>query len=305
MSTTSTGSLSPRSARSRLDVPPVPERPEEVERALAALGLRPSRRSGQSFLVDPFLADAVAALAVDADRLPVVEIGGGLGILTAALLRRGATVTVVERDPRLAAHLRATFGSRVEVVQGDALELDLPRDRAYAGNLPFASATAILLELFRLRVPRIAAMVQAEVAARLAAGPGSKAYGRLSIVAALYGTVERYQEVPSTAFVPPPEVRAQIVTHTARTGALPVPSVERLETVVRLLFTSRRKQLGNLVPRLGVPAPDLDRAARSAGWPEDWARRRPEELAPEAFFRFVRALGEPTSPGRRPSARPA
>jgi 16S rRNA (adenine1518-N6/adenine1519-N6)-dimethyltransferase len=285
VSTTSTGSSS---LRSREALPAVPERAADIAAALEALGIRPSRRWGQSFLLDAHIADAVAVLATPPRGVPVVEIGGGLGVLTVALLRRGIDdLTVVERDPRLAAGLRATFGDRVRVVEGDALEVDLPREAIVAGNLPFSSATPILLRFFARRAPRVVALVQSEVARRLAAPEGSRAYGRLSIVAALYGSVEGFQEVPASSFFPSPEVRARIIVHTARAGPLPVPDVPRLEGIVRVLFSARRKQLANLLPRLLAPSADGPALAEAAGWPSDWPRLRPENLAPEAFFRLA------------------
>jgi 16S rRNA (adenine1518-N6/adenine1519-N6)-dimethyltransferase len=291
VSRTSTGSSSRRNRVVPYVPGTVPESPEQVRATLLGLGITPSRELGQSFLVDPFVADAEAALTVAPPAGPIVEIGGGLGILTQALLRRGVTaLTVIEKDRRLARHLRAAFGDRVTVREGDALEAELPEWATVVGNLPFSTATPIFLRLLARRVPRVVVMVQKEVAARLGAGPGSRTYGRLTIAAALYGRVELFQEVPERAFYPPPAVRAQIVVHTAREGPLPVASVERFESVVRALFSSRRKQLGNLLPRLTGGEPQSRRLAEAAGWPADWSRRRPEELAPEAFFRLSDAL---------------
>jgi len=123
VSTTSIGSSSPRRGG-----PPasrgVPHSPEDVQHTLQRIGVAPSRRSGQSFLLDPFVADAEAALTEAKRTDPVLEIGGGLGQLTEALLRRGLErLTVVERDPRLAAFLGETFGERIRLFTGDALEL--------------------------------------------------------------------------------------------------------------------------------------------------------------------------------------
>jgi 16S rRNA (adenine1518-N6/adenine1519-N6)-dimethyltransferase len=270
----------------------VPERPAEVRERLEELGVRPARSWGQSFLTDPFVADAEAALVELPPGRPVLEIGGGLGILTAALLRRGlGPLTVIERDRRLAAHLRGAFGRRISLVVGDALEVELPRADAVVGNLPYSVATPILVRLFELRVPRIVFLVQREVAERLAAAPGSKQYGRLALLARLYGEVELYRTVAAEAFTPAPEVESRLAVHVARRGDLPVPSVGRFEEVVRTLFSSRRKQLGNLLPRLadsGRTAADL---AVAANWPADWARLRPEDLPPEAFFALARTLG--------------
>jgi len=297
--TTSTGSLSPRSAE---PVPDVPERPDEIRAALERLGIRPSRALGQSFLCDPFVADAEAALVEATPGRPVVEIGGGLGVLTAALLRRGVRpLTVVERDARLAGHLRKTFGSRISVVEGDALTVDVPPADAVAGNLPFSSGTAILRRLIEARVPRIVFLLQREVAERAAAGPGSKVYGRLSIFAQLYGTVELFRTVPADAFTPRPEVEGRIGTHRARADPLPVPSVAAFERTVRILFSARRKQLGNLLPRATGGATEARRVAASAGWPDHWARLRPEDLDPEAYFALARAIDAVGGPGERSS----
>ncbi len=269
----------------------VPAGARAVDVTLKRLGIRPSRRLGQSFLIDPFAADAEAALVEAPAGHAVLEIGGGLGMLTAALLRRGIRpLTVVERDPRLVAFLRSTFGGRITVEEADAETYAFPAGATVVGNLPFSAATPILLTLFARRTPRVVAMVQREVAERLAAGPGSKTYGRLSIVARLYGGVELFRTVPRSSFYPVPEVEGRIVVHLARVGPLPVPNVDRFERIVRTLFSSRRKQLANLLPRLGRPRIELVRSAREAEWPADWPRMRPEELPPEAYFRLATAL---------------
>ena len=290
MSTTSTGSSSSRRPRSAgpFDVPATPDRIREF---LGAIGLRPSRKYGQSFLADPFVADAEAALVEVPPDTTVVEIGGGLGALTAALLRRHpGPLTVVERDPRLAAHLRRTFGDRIDLLEADALTVELPPAAAVVGNLPYSVATPILLRLFAARVPRIVFLVQREVADRLGASPGSKTYGRLSIVARLYGEIELFRTVPSEAFTPRPEVESRIGVHRARPDGLPVPSVPDFERIVRLLFGGRRKQLGNLLPIVAGGVAEAERAATRAGWPAEWRRQRPEQLPPEAFFALASAL---------------
>jgi putative nucleotide binding protein len=267
----------------------------EVAR-LRSLGVTPSKARGQSFLTDPFVADAEAALTEAEPGQPVVEIGGGLGILTEALLRRGVgPLTIIEKEPRFAAHLSHIFGSRVKVVTGDALDVDLPPARVVVGNLPFSVGTPILLRLFGGSVPRIVALVQREVADRLAAGPGSKVYGRLSIIAALYGRVELQQVVPAASFTPTPVVDGRIVTFERRTDPLPVPSVAHFERVVAALFAARRKQLGNLLPRVTPSGTDGETVAQEARWPVGWQRMRPEELPPDSFFRLARALHRPVT----------
>lgn len=290
MPRTSTGS----SSRRRPTEPPVgraPASPAEVDATLERLGVRPSRRLGQSFLCDPFVADAEAALVGTTPGSPVVEVGGGLGLLTEALLRRHVgPITVVETDLRLAAHLRALFGDRIRVVRGDALSHPLDGTETVVGNLPFSVATPMLLRFFELRIPRIVVLLQKEVARRLAAEPGGKEYGRLSLVARLYGTPELYRTVPSASFSPQPEVEGQILVHTRRSEALPVASVPEFERVVRTLFGQRRKKLANLLPILAGSRSRAEALAVAAGWPDDWRDRRPETLPPEAFFALANSL---------------
>ena len=301
MSRTSTASSSHRDPDDPdRAVPAVPETPAEVRATLDALGVRPSKEWGQSFLTDPFVADAEAALVELPPGHPVAEVGGGLGILTAALLRRGlGPLTVIERDRRLARFLARTFGSRIRLVTGDALAVPLPRAEAVVGNLPYSVATPILLRLFAARTPRVVFLVQREVAERLASGPGTKTYGRLSIVAQLYGSLELFRTVAPDAFTPRPEVASRIAVHVARPGPLPVPSVPDFEEMLQRLFSSRRKQLANLLPRVVPNRPDGEELARRAGWPADWARRRPEELPPSAYFALASAMVE--GAGRPPA----
>lgn len=289
MSRTSTASSSRRSVPSA--APAVPTSPAELRAALERLDLVPSRSWGQSFLTDPFVADAEAALVEAPNGRPVLEVGGGFGMLTAALVRRGvAPLTVVERDPRLARELRSTFGDRVEVVRGDALTVELSPFERVVGNLPYSAATPILLRAFAAKIPRVVFLVQREVAERLAAGPGSKTYGRLSIVARLYGEVELFRSVGPEAFYPRPEVESRLGVFVARPGAIPVPSVPKFERLLHALFSSRRKQLANLLPRVTSSRDAAAEAARAAGWPDGWDRSRPEELGPEAYFALASVL---------------
>jgi 16S rRNA (adenine1518-N6/adenine1519-N6)-dimethyltransferase len=291
----STGSLSPPDrGKVRRGPTHVPGNAAEVAAALEGLQLSPTRSRGQSFLTDPFVADAEAALVGTAPGEPVLEVGGGLGILTQALLRRHiGPLTVIEKEPRLAAFLQYHFEDRIQVVEADALLAPIPDVRAVVGNLPFSIATPLLFRWLQGKVPRVVALVQKEVGDRLTAGPGSRTYGRISILTALYGTLESHQSVPASAFYPRPSVDGRLVVFERRRGPLPISSLSTLESLLDTVFSSRRKQLGNLLPRalarLHEPRPATELAAR-AEWPTEWKRLRPESLAPEAYFRFVRAL---------------
>ena len=302
MSRTSTGSSSPPSPT----ISAVPHRPSEVVRTLDALGLVPAKRLGQSFLWDPFIADAEAALVGTGRGQRVLEIGGGLGVLTEALLRRGlGPVTVVERDPRLAGFLERTFGDAISVVVGDALTEPWPACDVVVGNLPFSVGTPILARVWREEAPRFVGMLQREVVDRLVSAPGSKVYGRLTILAACHGTVEPFQVVPSSAFEPAPAVEGRVLVFERRDGPAPVPSIWALERLLDALFSARRKQLKNLLPRALPPGVDAADMVRAAGWPDDWAPRRPETLEPEAFFRMTRAIAAARTAGGPRRARQA
>jgi 16S rRNA (adenine1518-N6/adenine1519-N6)-dimethyltransferase len=294
---TSTGSSSPPDrGKARRGPTHVPGNADEVASALEGLELSPTRSRGQSFLTDPFVADAEAALVGTAPGEPVLEVGGGLGILTRALLRRDiGPLTVIEKEPRLAAFLRYHFGDRIHVVEGDALVEPTPKVQAIVGNLPFSIATPLFMRWVGDGARRVVALVQKEVGDRLAAGPGSKTYGRISILAALYGTIECHQSVPAAAFYPVPSVDGRLVVFDRRSGKRPVRSVRTLESMLDTLFASRRKQLANLLPRAltklheSRPASEL---AQRAEWPTEWERLRPESLAPDAYFRLARVLEE-------------
>jgi murein DD-endopeptidase MepM/ murein hydrolase activator NlpD len=153
------------------------------------------------------------------------------------------------------------------------------------GNLPYSVGTPILQRVWRSGTPRFVGMLQREVVDRLAAAPRSKSYGRLTIEGALYGTIELYRTVPSSAFHPAPEVESRIFAFQRREGPMPVRSVDRLERTVATLFSARRKQLGNLVGRLLPGGIEPDEVAAAAEWPETWRTQRPEELGPEALAR--------------------
>jgi len=299
VSRTSTAS----SSRRETSPGPVPHSAADVRATLERLGIHPSRRLGQSFLTDPFVADAEAALADAQPTDPVLEIGGGLGLLTEALLRRGfRSITVVERDRRLARHLRAAFSGRITVLEADALSAPWPKVEVVVGNLPFSVGTPILQRLFSEGVRRAVLLLQHEVVDRLSAAPGSRAYGRLTLQGALYGTIEAHQVVPSSSFEPVPAVEGRLVVFERRRGDLPVTDVPGFERITRILFGRRRKQLRNLLPLVTPSGTDPATIARNAGWPDGWDRLRPESLPPDAYFRLAVALASPAAeplPGAR------
>jgi 16S rRNA (adenine1518-N6/adenine1519-N6)-dimethyltransferase len=255
------------------------------------------RALGQHFLRDPAIARAIVDLVAPTAADLVVEIGPGQGALTGELVRRAGRMLALEVDRILIEQLRVTFPT-LELLQVDARAWDwtsLARPgggRALVvGNLPYSVGTTILTALSR--APRaidvMALMLQREVAERVAAAPGSKTYGSLSVHVQLHWQVELALRVPPRAFRPQPKVESAVL----RLTPLPGPRVEladegRFEAVVRAAFAQRRKTLANaLAAGLGLPVGATREAAASAGVDPG---RRAETLNIDEFAEVARRL---------------
>jgi len=220
---------------------------------LARAGVSGNPDRDQHFLVDDRVLDRLPSYAADAavDRSHVLEIGAGTGALTDRLLDVADEVTAVERDPELAAFLREEFAEAIDagdltVVEGDALEVDLPDFTASVSNLPYGASSEIAFRLLPLGKPLVL-MFQTEFAERMAAEPGDDDYGRLSVSAGHYADVEVVETVPPEAFSPPPAVESAVVRTTPRDPAYEVEDDEFFLRFVKALFTQRRKTMRNAV----------------------------------------------------------
>ncbi len=245
-------------------------------RALAAeFGVRPRKMLGQNFLHDANTIRRIVRTAGLAPSDVVLEVGPGLGSLTLGLLEAGHAVTAVEIDPVLASALPGTVAARLpsarlDVVTGDALRLtDLPGQAptALVANLPYNIAVPVVLHLLEV-VPTLShalVLVQAEVADRLAAPPGSKVYGVPSVKAAWYATASRAGTVARSVFWPAPNVDSGLVRLVRRPP--PETSATRGEVfaVIDAAFSQRRKMLRSaLAGWAGSPAA-AESALRAAG----------------------------------------
>ncbi len=222
---------------------------------IAAHGLSARRSLGQNFLLDLNITRRIARAAGPLDHATVLEIGPGPGGLTRALLEEGAaTVIAVERDDRCLAALEqvaAVAGGRLQVVAGDALTVDIAALGAKHGklrvvaNLPYNISTPLLIGWLRQLslFDRFVLMFQSEVADRLAAPPGSKAYGRLSVAAQWRCGVRPLFTLPPRAFTPAPKVASTVVELTPRDRPLAQADPDILEEVVAAAFGQRRKML--------------------------------------------------------------
>jgi 16S rRNA (adenine1518-N6/adenine1519-N6)-dimethyltransferase len=214
-------------------------------------GKRADTRQDQHFLVDDRVLDRIPTYAEGMDLGHVLEIGGGPGGLTDRLLAVADRVTVVERDPDFAAHLREEFADaiaadRLTVVEGDALDVDLPDFTASISNLPYGASSEIAFRLLPEGKPMVL-MFQQEFAERMAADPGTDDYGRLSVTAGHYADAEIVETVPKQAFDPQPRVTSALVRTTPRKPDYTVPSDEFFLQFLKAVFTQRRKTMRNAV----------------------------------------------------------
>ena len=233
------------------------------------------RALGQHFLADPGVARAIVDVVSPTPRDVVIEIGPGTGALTGELTRRAGHVVALEIDRALVPRLRGSFPT-AEILEADARTWDYravarpPGGRVLvAGNLPYSVSKPILGALVSARtaIDEMALMLQREVADRVAAAPGTKSYGALSILTQLYCDVRVALRVPPGGFRPPPKVESAVI----HLRVLPVPRVTDVEEgrfarVVRAAFAQRRKMLANaLAAGLGLSVEAARRAAEGAG----------------------------------------
>lgn len=277
------------------------QRAPTARELLSRHGLMPKKGLGQNFLVDPRVQERIVdAAALAADDV-VVEIGAGLGALTNRLLERANHVIALEKDAQLVTVLRAEWGNRTNltIVEGDALDFDLAaaarqhhRPLVVIGNLPYViTSPAIFATLEAARagqvVSRALFMVQKEFAQRMMSPPGSRVYGRLSVMVQQAAAVELLFHVGAGAFLPPPAVTSTVFRLLPRAEPLaPVRDANLFEQVVRQAFGTRRKMLRRALE----PAFGSERVLRALGEAQILETRRAEELSIADFARLANAL---------------
>lgn len=249
----------------------------QIRARAADLGLRPTKQWGQNFVVDANTVERIVRLAEVADRDVVVEVGPGLGSLTLALLPVVARVVAVEVDPALAAALPDTVAAlapdladRLDVVPADALTLTGlpgPPPTALVANLPYNVSVPVLLRLLELfpTIERVLVMVQLEVAQRLAAQPGTKAYGIPSVKAAWYAQVRLAGLVPRSVFWPVPNVDSGLVALTRRDPPATTATRAEVFACIDAAFAQRRKTLRAALAGWAGSAARAEAILRAAG----------------------------------------
>ena len=258
---------------------------------LAQFGLHPDKSLGQHFLVDPNQIDRIVRLARVKPGDHVVEVGPGLGALTAGLAEAGCHVVAVEIDEGLVGALRSQFGTNdaVTVVHQDAMAVDwdqvTPPEGAWAmvANLPYNVATPLVLDVLDMvpQVNLLLVMVQREVAERLVAAPGSSNYGIPSVKVAYWATGELVAKVPPSVFLPPPRVESALVHLVRHEKPLYDEPIGPVFELVRAAFGKRRKMLRKSLSGL-VTAEQFE----AAGVASD---NRPERIGVEQWCALAKA----------------
>ena len=281
--------------------------PSATRELLERYGLATKHRLGQNFLVDGHVVERIMALAALGGSERVVEVGPGIGTLTLALVQEAAAVLAIETDaalePVLESH--AARHDNLRYLMADALRVPAARMAAALGgapdlliaNLPYNVAATVILQYFE-ELPSLRAavvMVQKEVADRIAAAPGTKAYGAYTVKLSLRGRVTGRFEVPPRCFLPAPHVDSAVVRIERETAgpaaaAGPAPAPEELACVAQVVdaaFAQRRKTIRNSMAANGFDKAALDAAFAAAGI-EPTARA--ETLSTEDFVRLAAAL---------------
>jgi 16S rRNA (adenine1518-N6/adenine1519-N6)-dimethyltransferase len=277
------------------DLPPLRE-------VIRRHGLTAKKSLGQNFLLDFNLTARIARAAEPLENITVVEVGPGPGGLTRALLALGARrVIAIERDNRAIAALEEIalrYAGRLEIVEGDALSIDphehLGPERArVVANLPYNIATALLVGWLTVEpwppwYDHLLLMFQREVAERIVAVPGTKSYGRLSVLAGWRAEAKILFDVARSAFVPPPKVTSSIVRLTPRPEPLACDALA-LQRVTEAAFGQRRKMLRQNLKTLGVDVASL--LAEAAIDPTS----RAEEIPVEGFVALANVFSQQTN----------
>ena len=265
--------------------------------------VRPKKFLGQHFLKDLPTAQAIADTVDAAPGLPILEVGPGMGVLTQYLLKKGRELKVVEIDFESVAYLLKTFPELGEgLLEEDFLQMQLDRtfggrEFVLTGNYPYNISSQIFFKMLEYRhlIPVCTGMIQKEVAERLAAAPGSKVYGILSVLIQLWYDVEYLFTVEPGVFNPPPKVKSAVVRLT-RNGRTDCGCDERLlRRVVKTSFNQRRKMMrGSLKPLFAALNAERAGGSQPEGVADFLARpemtRRPEQLSVEEFIELTNCI---------------
>ena len=278
---------------------PIIASPQVTQHILNRFKLRADKKLGQNFLIDENVVHQIVAAAELSEADTVLEVGPGIGTLTQGLAESKARVVAVELDTRLLPVLATTLEGydNVRVVHGDILKVNIMEEVGapsfkVCANLPYYITTPIIFALLEKRLPmeRLVAMVQKEVAERMAAQPGGKEYGALSVAIQYYTEPKIAFIVPPTSFIPAPAVDSAVIVCKRREK----PPVEVCDEglffrVVKAAFSLRRKMLSNSLKNMGIKSEQVAKWLELAGVD---GKRRAETLSLEDFAKLTNSFNE-------------
>jgi 16S rRNA (adenine1518-N6/adenine1519-N6)-dimethyltransferase len=275
---------------------------DQISALFQEFSYRPRKSAGQNFLTDGKILDKIAAVIQCPPGDILLEVGGGYGVLTEKLVQKGHPLTVVEIDHKLFAMLERKYGTRsgMRLVKEDILKYDLattapppPAKLTVAGNIPYYLTTPLITKIliqYHDIVRNVYLMVQKEVADRMVAHPGTKAYGALTLCAQYYSTVRKCLDVPAHCFKPAPKVDSAFIELVLK-PELPLNGAgeKRLFALIRAIFQTRRKVITNSLKSLGQKPDIIGEALRKTGLDP---MVRGETLGLEKLIELSKALSD-------------
>ena len=277
-------------------------RAEEVKAVLQSMGKRPTKRLGQNFLLDDSIVRRQVGFADLGPEDTVLEIGPGIGNLTDELLKTGAKVVAVEQDAEFCRFLTKRFGSRIQLVQADAVKAFLPGFDKVVSNLPYQISSPITFKLLEIGFDVAVLMLQREFAERMIAKAGTDEYGRLSVGVYYRANCEIVLNVPRHAFWPQPKVDSCIVKLVPKPRPFVVKDEEVFSRITSAIFSHRRKKISNSLKVDPAVARYLKPENQKSIETLPYASKRAEELTPEMIGELADAFFELTSSSERISS---
>lgn len=278
---------------------PIIASPQVTNHILHRFKLRADKKLGQNFLIDESVVRRIVEAAELTPEDTVLEVGPGIGTLTQGLAESGASVVAVELDKRLLPVLDVTLEGydNVRIVNGDILQVDIMEQVQKPGfkccaNLPYYITTPIIFAILEKRLPmeRLVVMVQKEVAERMAAKPGSKDYGALSVAIQYFTEPEIAFIVPPSSFIPAPSVDSAVIVCKRRsTPPVEVCDENLFFRVVKVAFSLRRKMLSNSLKNMGIKGEQVTKWLELAGVD---GKRRAETLSLEDFAALTNTFAQ-------------
>ena len=250
--------------------------------------VKAKKHLGQHFLADNNIAAKIAQSLINGNKLPVLEIGPGTGVLTAELIKEKHKLTLVEIDAESVEYLSQNYKDEFKLIHDDFLKMRIDNlfesEFCLIGNFPYNISSQIFFKVLdnKSQIPEVVCMIQKEVAERIASPHGNKTYGILSVLIQLYYKIEYLFTVHENVFIPPPKVKSGVIRFVRYRDVIDGIDEDKLKLVVKTAFNQRRKTIRNSVKSLINERTDLN---------HPFFNLRPEQLSPEDFIILTKVIG--------------